>query len=309
MRRSARRAVGPTRRGRSSQLAFDFVRETHSEALFRWCKRSRRSSPRGKAILARPGIGRRRSDRSLPPGLMPYFYAPQLALPKILLAQATPASREQAAAAAVPAARLRHCRPQHPLHDRGAGPASPAPRCAGGRASGAGAVAASPVTLAEPGGFIRLFVDLGTTAGEPAHPVPTNRCCPGLYGPNPAGIRRSRHRLLSTPKRPFHPMDRTELVEPLSEREREVLALLAQRLTDKEIAKALTISPLTVKRHTHKYLRQTPGQRAARGGCKSDPPWPAVRPLLPPLHPSIHPFLHPQYILWEQAFRSRSDYA
>ena len=44
-------------------------------------------------------------------------------------------------------------------------------------------------------------------------------------------------------------MDRSELVEPLSEREREVLALLGQRLTDKEIAKALTISPVTVKRH------------------------------------------------------------
>jgi LuxR family maltose regulon positive regulatory protein len=45
------------------------------------------------------------------------------------------------------------------------------------------------------------------------------------------------------------PMSLTELVDPLTDREHEVLALLAQRLTNKEIAQALVISPETVKRH------------------------------------------------------------
>ncbi len=41
-----------------------------------------------------------------------------------------------------------------------------------------------------------------------------------------------------------------EVIEPLSERELEVLGLLAERLSDKEIAQQLRISPLTVRRHS-----------------------------------------------------------
>lgn len=40
------------------------------------------------------------------------------------------------------------------------------------------------------------------------------------------------------------------LVEPLTDREMEVLSLLAGRYSNKEIAAELSISPMTVKRHT-----------------------------------------------------------
>ena len=46
------------------------------------------------------------------------------------------------------------------------------------------------------------------------------------------------------------------LVEPLSAREMEVLALLSQRLANKEIAGRLVVSPLTVKRHVTNILQK-----------------------------------------------------
>jgi DNA-binding CsgD family transcriptional regulator len=53
----------------------------------------------------------------------------------------------------------------------------------------------------------------------------------------------------STPGGGHHPLDRN-----LSGREREVLALLVQRLTDKEIAAALSISPRTAMSHVLSIL-------------------------------------------------------
>jgi LuxR family maltose regulon positive regulatory protein len=42
----------------------------------------------------------------------------------------------------------------------------------------------------------------------------------------------------------------TNLTEPLTKREQEILALLAAGLTNQEIADQLVISPQTVKKHT-----------------------------------------------------------
>ncbi len=60
-------------------------------------------------------------------------------------------------------------------------------------------------------------------------------------------------------------MSQMELVEPLTDREREILVLIAQRLTAKEIAQALVISPLTVKRHASNIYSklQVNGRREA----------------------------------------------
>ena len=46
------------------------------------------------------------------------------------------------------------------------------------------------------------------------------------------------------------------LVEPLSAREMEVLALLNQRRSNKEIAASLVVSPLTVKRHMTNIMQK-----------------------------------------------------
>ena len=76
------------------------------------------------------------------------------------------------------------------------------------------------------------------------------------------------------------------LVEPLTAREMQVLELLAQRLTDREIAETLVISPFTVRRHVQnisekigKRGRRTVVNHARRLGLI-----PAVDDLTPPTY-------------------------
>jgi len=55
---------------------------------------------------------------------------------------------------------------------------------------------------------------------------------------------------------PLSPADQTHYIEPLTKRELEVLTLLAQQLSNKEIAVQLVISPATVTRHTHNIYQK-----------------------------------------------------
>jgi len=113
------------------------------------------------------------------------------------------------------------------------------------------------VELAQPGGFIRLFVDLGTGI---AKLLP-------LLSPDEEGMRYvgliTREFRPVTPeiKSPHAPADtvtrlRENLPDPLSKRELEVLALMFQRFSNKEIGARLYISPFTVKRHTENIYRK-----------------------------------------------------
>jgi LuxR family maltose regulon positive regulatory protein len=114
------------------------------------------------------------------------------------------------------------------------------------------------VELARPGGFIRNFVDLGPPmqtlllrlAGQGglaqqgfAPPTETVRRILAAF-PEPeqkiaTGDAGARNRAANA-----------RLAEPLTGRELEVLALLRERLSNKEIARMLNLSPLTVKRYT-----------------------------------------------------------
>jgi LuxR family maltose regulon positive regulatory protein len=124
------------------------------------------------------------------------------------------------------------------------------------------------VLMAEPGGFIRLFADLGPRMAGLLARLRRTGVAPGYtdqilqaFGESPPAAQDHR----AAQGAAVRPMGRTELVEPLSEREGEVLALLAQRMSNKEIAQALTISPQTVKRHaTNIYHKlQANGRREA----------------------------------------------
>ena len=96
-------------------------------------------------------------------------------------------------------------------------------------------------------GYIRLFTDMGPKMAELLDPL---RHQDGIKGSSTSDFITE---LLTTfdklpPKRAG--ASAQNLIEPLTNRELDVLELLAQRLSNKEIAAQLVISPLTVKKHT-----------------------------------------------------------
>jgi LuxR family maltose regulon positive regulatory protein len=110
------------------------------------------------------------------------------------------------------------------------------------------AALAEALRLAETGGLVRVFVDLrpgldpllSTLAQRDVAPAFIAAICSdtGWVGPQPAGA--------------VGP----QLAELLTFREADVLLLLCQRMTNREIAHALSISPDTVKEHTVHIYRK-----------------------------------------------------
>jgi LuxR family transcriptional regulator, maltose regulon positive regulatory protein len=99
---------------------------------------------------------------------------------------------------------------------------------------------AEAIRLAAPEGYVRAFLD------EDARLI---GLLPGLRKVNPAFVT---HLLdQAGVHQPRQPGDSRLLVEPLSEREREVLDLIAAGLSNGEIAARLIISSGTVKRHVN----------------------------------------------------------
>ena len=104
------------------------------------------------------------------------------------------------------------------------------------------------LALAEPGGYIRLFVDEGVPMAELLKSV--NDESGGLNG--------YIHKLLAAFEQP---KNLQPLVEPLSQRELEVLQLIAQGLSNDEIGKRLFLALDTVKGHNRKIFDKLQVQR------------------------------------------------
>jgi LuxR family maltose regulon positive regulatory protein len=253
----------PEQAQRQLGLAFDFLRATRNEGLMPLAQAFQaelavRQGDLGAARHWATAIG-----PFLPLGLMPYFYAPQLTLPKILLAQDTPASRAQAADvlsrlhAFVTATHnirftIEVLALQAMLHGTQ------------GAEQEALTQLRQALTLAEPGGFIRLFVDLGPRLAALCSRLRQtglssrylDQLVQAFGDSTPAA---------SHPYTALSAREHLELVERLSDREMEILALLAQRLSNKEIAQTLVISVQTVKRHASNIYGklQVDGRREA----------------------------------------------
>jgi LuxR family maltose regulon positive regulatory protein len=107
--------------------------------------------------------------------------------------------------------------------------------------------------LEEPGGFIRLFVDLGPQMAELLKQLIKQNVAVDYIGQILAAFREDEHRTMpgesDLPTAHPPPLSTQPLVEALTNRELQILDLLAQRLRNKEIAEKLFISPETVKKH------------------------------------------------------------
>jgi LuxR family maltose regulon positive regulatory protein len=118
------------------------------------------------------------------------------------------------------------------------------------------------VTLAQPGGYIRPFVESGPELAGLLNRLHSQ----GVAQDYIAQI------LAAFPDFGFESksLDSIQnLIEPLTDRELEVLTLLAQRLTYKEIAAQLVISPGTVTQHVHNVYQKLEVKRRKQAVAKA----------------------------------------
>ncbi len=108
-------------------------------------------------------------------------------------------------------------------------------------------VLAEALALAEPGGFIRIFVDEGIPMARLLARALSQGILPDYVGRILAAFPQAEAE--KARDRGLH-VDQAGLIEPLSERELDVLRLLAEGLSNSEIGTRLYLSPNTVKAHT-----------------------------------------------------------
>jgi LuxR family maltose regulon positive regulatory protein len=102
------------------------------------------------------------------------------------------------------------------------------------------------LSLAEPGGFIRIFVDEGPPMARLLYEALSRGIAPDYVRRLLAAFPNVE---LEQPESTKPQVSEAELIEPLSERELEVLQLITEGLTNPEIASRLFLSLNTVKAH------------------------------------------------------------
>ncbi len=116
-----------------------------------------------------------------------------------------------------------------------------------GQATLAQETLAGALKLAQPQALVRTFIDLGPQMGNLLYALARKGVAADYIGRLLAAFPLDSRNAVAVAA--ADKLD-DEIIEPLSERELEVLGLLAERLSDKEIAERLRISPLTVRRHS-----------------------------------------------------------
>jgi LuxR family maltose regulon positive regulatory protein len=173
-------------------------------------------------------------------------FAPPVVLAQVLLAQDTPASRQQArvllsqmddyyTAIHYTVIRLQVLALQAVLYG------------AEGDEAQALAALTNAIALAEPGGFIRLFIDLGPQLKPLLQLLAQRGVSPAYLSEILAAYSEPHHPI--TPLEPVGRSATADPIKPLTNREQDVLRLLDKRYTDKEIAHTLSISVGTATTH------------------------------------------------------------
>lgn len=108
------------------------------------------------------------------------------------------------------------------------------------------------LTLAEPGGFVRLFVDQGLPMAQLMRRASARGIMPDYVRKLLAAFESEQIRLQAK----SFPTSAQSLLEPLSEREMQVLRLIAQGLSNKEIGKKLFLALDTVKGHNRRIFNK-----------------------------------------------------
>jgi LuxR family maltose regulon positive regulatory protein len=118
-------------------------------------------------------------------------------------------------------------------------------------------VLSEAIALAEPSGFIRLFLDEGVPMFQLLSEAAAQGRMPGYTGKLLAAFESEQQKTVVEPPLPSAQL----LVEPLSQRELEVLQLIAQGLSNDEIGKQLFLALDTVKGHNRRIYDKLQVQR------------------------------------------------
>jgi ATP/maltotriose-dependent transcriptional regulator MalT len=116
------------------------------------------------------------------------------------------------------------------------------------------------LALAEPGGFIRIFVDEGIPMAHLLFEAAAQGILPDYTGKLLAVFEAEKQK--SEDKSYLSPTPHAQpLIEPLSQRELEVLQLIAQGLSNREIGERLFLALITVKGHNQRIFGKLQVQR------------------------------------------------
>ena len=117
------------------------------------------------------------------------------------------------------------------------------------------------LALAEPGGFIRLFVDEGSPMAQLLSAAAARGMMPDYVARLLAAFQDATHDAGRTTKLTSSATRPSSLVEPLSQRELEILKLITQGLSNREIGDRLFLALDTVKGHNRRIFDKLQVQR------------------------------------------------
>ncbi len=111
------------------------------------------------------------------------------------------------------------------------------------------------LTLAEPEGYVRMFLDEGSPMAQLLHEAAARRIMPNYTAKLLAGFEAEQHRYAEESPFLATPVSQS-LIEPLSQRELEVLRLFKTELSGPEIANQLVVALSTIRTHTESIYRK-----------------------------------------------------